>query len=107
MKKFLVYVVFVLCIFSLVACLPKDNNRDQKSEMDIVIIQTSANWTYIQLGLRGTIEENSEVIGNAIFQWEEQNPDREIVSVVPVYRNSSYGAYYNEVDGLSIYSRLR
>lgn len=104
MKKIVLALTVLLVMLVLVGCVAKDSSDANGAELKL---QVSTNYTYIPLNIDGTVEENTRHIGNAIWQWEQQNPNRKIVSMVPIYRNNSYGSSYKDVvDGISIYSSL-
>lgn len=72
------------------------------------MVQVSENWTYIILNLTGTVEENVQEIGNAIYQWEVQNPLKRITSLVPIYEpETAWIGIGGVVKGLSIYSEFK
>ena len=108
MKKVSIFVLFLILIVFLSGCAVPQSSCAADTVPEPIKIQTSDNWSYISLNLEGSVEENVAQIANAVYQWEQANPDRKIVSFIPIYRNSSYGySYIDRVDGLSIYSEFK
>lgn len=72
-------------------------------------INVSSNWDYIAFsnmsGYPNT-DDNAKIIGNAIYNWEQDHPDRRIVSLQIIQQQRAYTTSA-EVLGLSIYSEVK
>lgn len=106
MKKSLLVLVFVLVLSALLtACSPYESTKNSVPYVaNVEKTEVSPNWSFIDLGeLEGTVQDNTGAIGNAVLDWEQNHPDREIVNLQIIYQEYSYGTFAH-VTGISIYS---
>lgn len=104
-KKHLILVLILVLVSCAPASAPTSSIQMQQSGQNL----TSPNWDYISFeNMWGypNAQENQVVISNAIYLWEQSNPDREIVTLQIIQQGDAY-ATSPEVMGISIYSKLK
>ena len=102
--KYFLFILILVAVITLGGCAPQVSFSDN-SIVSTQATTVSENWDYITFSnLLGYPDSYTQIIGSAIFQWEQMHPDRKIVSLQIIYRPDSY-AYSPKVQGLSIYSQ--
>ena len=108
LKKLGLLLVFIIIVLIPVACgssqpQPEVSSIFPSNDIDLKI---SENWEYIVFDkIYGWPSSNLELISKTIAQWEQDHPDREIISLQIIYKGRSY-ASSSSVDGISIYSKI-
>lgn len=104
MKRFLV-VLLALALVWLVSCATPTFQAEQSIPAGTENVELG-NSTYIPIDQYGTLESNIEAVFAAVDKWEKAHPNREIVDLDYVQRQSGY-AISAYTFGVIIYSQSR
>lgn len=108
MKK-LVLLFIVVISLTLSACAPQPAKPVHSVPLDFDMetgVASKGNMHYIPLNLDGTLHDNIGLVFQRIQNWEESNPDKEIVDIDYVWRPRTYSTSA-EVFGIIIRSRSK
>jgi hypothetical protein len=106
MKKYALLLIVVLVVLSGCAAPVVRPVPSVPLDFDMETgVATKGNMHYIPLNLEGTLHRNIGLVFQKIQDWEDSNPNKEIVDIDYVWRPETYGRSA-EVYGIIIYSKL-